>query len=207
MLIQRRFHMKHNENNYPLLEYIDNLQSPHHSMLLYENPQYAQIVKSRFVENGLKKGEHSICITHDDVDKTVDELASSGIDVDYFKRKNLLHIYQIENIMERPEGIMAGYNDLLKKLTADSKPPYRFVGRTIPNVCTTEGIKAEIEIEKLFHSNFEKYDCSFLCPYNVQDIEENQRSVWLGQLCENHHNLIYAVEPESAVAFDSDLIN
>src|SRR3990172_5099018 len=207
MLIQRRFHMEHNEKNYPLLEYMDNLQNLHHSMLLYEKPQYAQIVKSRYIENGLKKGEHSICITHDDVDKTADELASSGIDVDYFKRKNLLHIYQIENIMERPEGIVAGYNDLLKKLTADSKPPYRFVGRTIPNVCTTEGIKAEIEIEKLFHSNFEKYDCSFLCPYAVNDIEGSKRPFWIKELMVNHHNLIYAADPANAVTFDPDMLH
>src|SRR3989337_2183252 len=98
--------MKNNEKNYPLLESIDNLQNPHHSMLLYEKPQYAQIVKSRYVQNGLKKGENSICFTHD----------------------------------------------------------------------------------------------------NVKDIEENKRSGWLGQLCDNHHNLIYAVEPKSAVAFDCDLI-
>src|SRR3972149_2372465 len=198
--------MKFDAMNYPPLKDVDNLKEKNHSMVLYDNDEYGKLVKYRYIENGLKKGEHSICITHDDVDKTVDELASSGIDVDYYNRKKLLHVYQIENIMERPEGIIVGYNDLLKKLTADSKPPYRFVGRTLPNVCTTEGITAEIEIEELFHSNFEKYDCSFLCPYNVQDIEENQRSVWLGQLCNNHHNLIYAVEPESAVAFDSDLI-
>ena len=115
--------MEHNEKNYPLLEYMDNLQNLHHSMLLYEKPQYAQIVKSRYIENGLKKGEHSICITHDDVDKTADELASSGIDVDYFKRKNLLHIYQIENIMEHKDGVKKGCEELIATFTKNLKPP------------------------------------------------------------------------------------
>ena len=199
--------MKFDSINYPPLKDIDNLKEKNHSMVLYDNDEYGKLVKCRYIENGLKKGEHTICITHDDVDKTVDELASSGIDVDYYNRKNLLHVYQIENIMERPDGIIAGYNDLLKKLTADSKPPYRFVGRTIPNVCTTEGIKAEIEIEKLFHSNFEKYDCSFLCPYAVNDIEGSRRPFWLKELMANHHNLIYAADPANAVTFDPDLLD
>lgn len=199
--------MKHNEKNYPLLEYIDNLQNPHHSMLLYEKPQYAQIVKSRFVENGLKKGEHSICFTHDDVKYIEGELASGGLDVDYFKRKNLLHIYQIGNIMEHKDGLKKGFEELFKTITAEAKPPYRFIGRTIPDVSTRQGILASLEIEHFFHSHFDDYQSSSaVCTYNVKDIEENQRSVWLGQLCDNHHNLIYAVEPESAVAFDSDLI-
>jgi hypothetical protein len=198
--------MKHNENSYPLLEYIDNLQSPHHSMLLYENPQYAQIVKSRFVENGLKKREHTFCITHDDVKFIEGELASGGLDVDYFKRKNLLHIYQIGNIMEHKDGLKKGFEELFKTITAKAKPPYRFIGRAISDVSTRQGILASLELEHFFHSHFDDYQSSVVCTYNVKDIEEHQRSVWLGQLCENHHNLIYAVEPESAVAFDSDLI-
>lgn len=198
--------MKHNEKNYPLLEYIDNLQSPHHSMLLYEKPQYAQIIKVRYVQNGLKKGEHSICITHDDVKYIEGELASGGLDVDYFKRKNLLHIYQIGNIMEHKDGLKKGFEELFKTITAEAKPPYRFIGRAIPDVSTRQGILASLELEHFFHSNFDGYQSSVVCTYNVKDIEENHRSVWLGQLCDNHHNLIYAVEPESAVAFDSDLI-
>lgn len=206
MWIQRRLLMNH-DKNYPLLEYVDNLQSPHHSMLLYENPQYAQIVKSRYVENGLKKGEHSICITHDDVKYIERELVSNGLDVDYFKRKNLLHIYQIGNIMEHKDGLKKGFEELFKTITAQAKPPYRFIGRVIPDISTRKGIIAQLELEHFFHSHFADYQAHVICTYNVKDIEKNQRSVWLGQLCENHHNLIYAVEPESAVAFDSDLIN
>ncbi len=198
--------MKHNEN-YPLLEDVDNLQDPHHSILLYEKRQYAQIVKSRFVENGLKKGEHAFCVTHDDVKYTENELAASGVDVDYFKRKKLLHVYQIENIMEHKDGVKKDCSELIATFTKNLKPPYRFVGRIIPDVSTREGIIAELEIEHEFHSQFYNYQLTSLCTYNVQDIEKNQRSIWLGKLCENHHNLIYAVEPESAVLFDADLIN
>jgi len=199
--------MKFDPIDYPPLKDVDNLTEQNHSMVLYDNEEYGKLVKCRYIENGLKKGEHSICITHDDVDKTLDELASCGIDVNFYNRKKLLHVYQIENIMERPEGIIAGFNDIVKKITADSKPPYRFVGRTIPNVCTTEGIKAELEIEKVFQSNFEKYDCSFLCTYAVNDIEGSRRPFWLRELMANHHHLIYASDPANAVTFDPDMLH
>jgi hypothetical protein len=199
--------MKPNKKNYPLLEDIDNLHDPHHSILLYEKQQYAQIVKSRFVENGLKKKEHTFCVTHDDVKYIENELAASGIDVDYFKQKNFLHIYQVDNIMEHKDGVKRGCEELIATFTKNLKPPYRFVGRIIPDVSTRKGIIAELEIEHHFHSQFYNYQLTSLCTYKVQDIEENQRSVWLGQLCENHHNLIYAVEPENAVVFDPDLVN
>lgn len=196
-----------NAKNYPPLKYVDELDEQNHSMLLYDKPEYGKLVKYRFIENGLKKGEHSICLTHDDVGLVENEIASIGIDVDYFKRKNLLHIYQIENIMERREDLVSAYKDLLKTVTADSKPPFRCIGRTIPDVSTKEGIQAELVIERLFHSNFELYPCSFLCTYGVEDIEKSRRPLWLEELLANHHSLIYATDPENAVAFDPDLLN
>ena len=200
--------MKFNTNNYPILESLDNLEErDHHSMLLYDDPKYGILVKNRFIENGLQKGIHTICITHDDVNFVEKEIASTGIDVDNFKRKNLLHIYQIGNIMESKDGLTSAYNDMLKKLTVDSKPPYRFVGRTIANISTNEGIEAELVLENLFHSHFDSYPGSVLCPYNVAEIEKSKRPIWLQRLLEYHHNLIYASEPEKSVIFEPDLLN
>ena len=194
--------------NYPLLESVDNLEiNNHHTMVLYKEPQYGTMVKNRFIENGLKKGEHVICITHDDVILAENEIASTGIDVDHFKKKNLLHIYQIENLMDDKEGIPSAYRKLLKKLTADAKPPYRFIGCSISDVSTEEGMKAELVIENLFHSQFDKYECSFLCPYPVNGIEKSKRPIWLSRLLSSHHNVIYAVESKKSVTFEPDLLH
>jgi len=207
MLAMRRLYTMVDVNIYPTLKDVDNLNEPNHSMVLYDNAKYGNLVKYRYLENGLKKGEHSICLTHDKVTLVENEIASLGIDIDHFKRKNLLHIYQIENILERQDGLKSGYNDLLKTVTADSKPPYRFIGCTIPDVSTQEGIQAELFIERLFHSNFNKYQCSFLCTYDVNGIERTNRPSWIAQLLQNHHNLIYATDPANAVTFDPDLLN
>ena len=88
--------MNFDAKNYPPLKDIDNLKERNHSMVLYDNEDYGKSVKYRYIENGLKKGEHSIILTHDDVNSIENEVASYGIDVDNFKRKKLLHIHQIE---------------------------------------------------------------------------------------------------------------
>ncbi len=122
------------------------------------------------------------------------------------KQKNKLYVCHIENLLQRQDGIISGFNDLIKKLTVNPKPPYRFVGRTIHDITTKKGIEAELVIENLLHTHFNKYQCSFLCTYRVDEIEKTKRSHWLHDLLENHHNLIYATEPKNAVAFDLDLL-
>ena len=194
------------EKIHPLMEYFDNLQQPHHSILLYEKTEFARLVKSKYIKNSLKKREHTICITHENIKYLEQELFSTGLDVDYFKRKNLLHIYQIDNIMKHKDGLRKGLQELLKMITAESKPPYNFMGCIIPDVSTKEGMDAELEIEHLFHSNFKSYSSSFLCTYNIEDIAQDQRQSVLENLLANHHHVIYAVEPEEAVAFETDLL-
>ena len=193
--------------NYPPLKDVDSLEAKvNHSMVLYDKEEYGRLVKNRFIENGLKKGESSVCLTHDDIILVENELEEYGIDVDLFKRRKQLHIFQIENILESKDGIEQGYHKLLKQITSDLKPPYRFTGRIIPDVSTNKGIEAELVIERLYHSNFHKYQSSFLCTYPVNEVEETKRSHWITQLMENHHHLIYATDPANAVTFDPDLL-
>ena len=198
--------MKSNNSQYPLLEFVDSLEEKiHHSMVLYDDPKYGLLITSRFVENGLKKGDTCVCTTHEDVSKVENDLASTGIDVDYFKQKNKLQVYHMENLMERRDGVISGFKDMVKKLTIDPKATYRFVGRAIHDISTQKGMEAEMQIENLFHSNFGKYQSSFLCTYPVNDIEKSKRSLWIHKLLDNHHNLIFATEPTKAVAFESEL--
>lgn len=192
---------------YPLLETVDNLEEKnHHSMVLYDDVEYGSQIIKQFLENGLKKNEHAVYFSPGDISLLEKEMKSAGLDIDYYKRKNLLHFYQIEDITKRSDGIRAGYDDTLKKITADSKEPLRIVGKIIPDVSTKEGILAELQSERIFHMGFDNHNCSFLCPYDVSDIEEKDRSQWIGKLLSLHHNLIYATKPEKAVTFDTDLL-
>ena len=200
--------MKINASEYTPLRDIDNLKEKNHSMVLYDNEEFGKLVKYRYIENGLKKGEHSICLTHDDINSVEKEMISAGIDVDDFKQKNLLHIHKIDNLMGKNENDMVlGLQNIIRESTAGLKPPFRFIGRIIPNVSTKEGIEAELKLEHFLHSSFENFDCSVLCTYGVNDIEGSRRPIWLSQLLTNHHKLIYAADPANAVTFDPDMLD
>ena len=194
--------------NYPPIRDIDNLKEGKHSMVLYDNEELGNLVKYRYIENGLKKGEHCIILTHGKIESVEKELASCDINVEDFKKKKILHIKQIENLIGKDgDELILGFNEILRETTAGLKPPYRVMGRVIPNVSTKKGIITELKLERLFHSTFHNHDCSFLCPYAVNDIEESNRSTWLSELLANHHKLIYATDPKKAESFDPDLLS
>ena len=199
--------MKFDEMNYPVLMDVDDLENnTHHSILLYDDAEYGLVIKKRFIENGLKKGENVICFTPYAVNNLEKEIKSSGIDVNYYKQKGYLHFYQIEDITKREDGIKAGFSDMLELLTSNSSETFRVLGTAIPDVSNTERVQAQIEGEKLVHSKFDKKPFTFLCPYDISKIESKQRPLWIKELSANHHNLIYATKPEKAVTFDTDLL-
>ena len=86
------------------------------------------------------------------------------------------------------------------------KPPYRFVGRTIVDTGSKEGMKLGLVVEKTGHEHFEEFDNSQLCYYNISGIEQSKRNEWISELLKNHHHVIYASEPDRAVAFETMLL-
>ena len=194
-------------SNYAPLRLIDELDQPAHLVLLYNSPEYGDLVKYKFIEKGLKKGEHSIVLTHHDVNTVKDEMESQDINVQKYLKENLLHIFQIEDVSNHPNGLEKGFNELIEKITKNSKPPYRILGTAIPNVKTRDGMEAELLIERLVHSNFSKFRCSMMCVYNVSEIEKTHQSEWLTELIKNHHHVIYASEPNKSAVFETALLD
>jgi hypothetical protein len=70
------------------------------------------MIEFQFVKNGLLKEEHCIITTFEDNIQIIkNEMEDSNIDVEAFKKKNLLHIYQIPDPM----------NDLERELKGDGE--------------------------------------------------------------------------------------
>jgi hypothetical protein len=80
------------------------------------------------------------------------------------------------------------------------------VGRTITNVKTKDGIKFGILLEKTGHKHFNEFNCSQICYYNISKIEPTRKDEWISSLLRNHHYVIYASEPNKAVAFETALL-
>jgi hypothetical protein len=86
------------------------------------------------------------------------------------------------------------------------KPPFRFVGGTITDIETKEGMKFSILLEKTGHQHFDELNYSQICYYDISKIEPTRKEEWISLLLKNHHYVIYAVEPNKAVAFETMLL-
>lgn len=174
------------------LSFVNDLDTNKHILLLYSDPQYAKRIEFQFIENGLAKGEHCIYATEEDPAFVKEKMKEYGIDVNDFLEKGLLHIYQPSDPFNHPEGVLAGTKRSLELILKDSKPPYRMVTMLIPDTEIKEVIDVHIKIEKEFHANFENFNGSMMCPYNIKNLEQNKDRDRIRELFSSHHSVIYA---------------
>lgn len=190
--------------NYSPLEFVDSVEDKKHIMLLYDNNDYKVAVQNRFIINGLKKGEHCVCFTAGDPKQFEDELSTSGVSLEPFIQQGLVHIHKINDVSDK--DLATSLQDTLKQITADVTPYFRCVGRFVGNISNENGIRAQIEIEKTIQSLFESLQCGYVSTYDISEIEPQKRSQWIKELTSHTHYLIYATDPEKAVAFDTELL-
>jgi len=186
--------------NYRPLEYLDKMEGNNHIVLLYDNPKYGDLIIARYIFNGLKKGESCIFFTSDNLEKIKKRLSHEGIDVES------LRIYQVERDNKNRPDALNLLRTIREEATRGMKPPYRFVGRTITDTETIEGMKLGLHVEKTGNDHFQEFDCSQMCYYDISGIEQSMRDEWIKELLKNHGHVIYASEPDKAVAFETDLL-
>jgi len=172
------------------MKFVDSLDTRKHVTLVYDDPSFGNMIQFRFINNGLMKGENCIYLTHEDPKIIKKEMDGSGIDVKKFVQKGLLHIRQISSPEKDPKGIMIGYENIIKQATADKKPPYRIVGRVIPNIEAEVAMSVQIAIERMTHSIFENLNSTVLCTYGISKIPTRDHKMLISRLCTYHHAAI-----------------
>jgi hypothetical protein len=176
---------------------------------LYDDQKYAYWIIGRYFYNGLVKGESCIFFTSD-IPKIIEkQLSDEGIDVHLFKQKNLLRIYEVERLYDNKHDILHSFKQRvyeIEEATKDMKSPFRFVGKTVSDVETKDGMKFGILLEKTGQLHFDELNCSLLCYYDISKMEPTRRYEWISSLLRNHHYVIYASEPNKAVAFEAALL-
>jgi MEDS: MEthanogen/methylotroph, DcmR Sensory domain len=192
--------------NYRPIKFLDRMERNNHIVLLYDNEEYADLVISRYLLNGLQKGESCIFFTADKPEIIEERLSAEGIDVDSYKQTNSLRIFRIERSDADKFDALGTLKHIREEATKGMKPPYRFVGRTIMDTGSKEGMKLGLVVEKTGHEHFEEFDNSQLCYYNISGIEQSKRNEWISELLKNHHHVIYASDPDRAVAFETMLL-
>ena len=117
-----------------------------------------------------------------------------------------MRIFHIERYGTNKLDVLSTLKSIREEATKGMKPPYRFVGRTIMDTGTIEGMNLGMVVEKSGHEHFEEFDNSQMCYYDISGIEQSKRDEWIGELLKNHHQVIYASKPDKAVAFETMLL-
>jgi hypothetical protein len=200
--------MSTEEASYRPIKVLDKMEGKNHIVLLYYNEKkYADLVIARYLLNGLQKGESCIFFTSDKPETIEGRLFAKGIDVDSYKGTNSLRIFCIERAGANRLDVLDTLKSIREEATRGMKPPYRFVGRTIRDTGTIEGMNLGLVVEKTGHEHFEEFDNSQLCYYDISEIEQSKRNKWIRGLLKTHHYVIYASEPDKAVAFETMLLD
>jgi hypothetical protein len=200
--------MSTEEASYRPIKVLDKMEGKNHIVLLYYNEKkYADLVIARYLVNGLQKGESCIFFTSDKPETIEGRLFAKGIDVDSYKGTNSLRIFCIERAGANRLDVLDTLKSIREEATRGMKPPYRFVGRTIRDTGTIEGMNLGLVVEKTGHEHFEEFDNSQLCYYDISEIEQSKRNEWIRGLLKTHHYVIYASEPDKAVAFETMLLD
>lgn len=182
------------------IKFVDSLDTQKHVVLVYEDESFGKMIQFRFINNGLLKGENCIYLTHGDPKIIKKEMDKGGIAVKEFVQNGLLQIQQISSPEKDPKGIMTGYENIVKQITGNKKPPYRIVGRIMPNLGIEEAMSVQITIERMAHANFENFNSSVLCTYDFNEIPANDYKMWLGRLCKYHHAAIVSTNSGMSMA-------
>lgn len=172
------------------IKYLDSIEQKEHILLLYEDPEYARIIECRFLKNGLSMGENCLYISGEDSASVVVKFLTYGIPLQFFQNGKI-KIIQVSETCGTEEEMMTKCRNDVKSILDSLIPPYRIAGRIVPNVSNIEGISTQMIIEKETHSDFENMRGSVMCIYDITKIESTKRKLWIRELQENHHSVIY----------------
>src|ERR671922_2745091 len=141
--------MNSEETSYRPIKFLDKMEGNNHIVLLYDNEKYADLVIARYLLNGLQKGESCIFFTSDEPERIEERLFAEGIDVDSYKRTNSLRVFYIERSDTNNKlDALRTLKSIREEATKGMKPPYRFVGRTITDTGTIDGMNLGMVVEK-----------------------------------------------------------
>jgi MEDS: MEthanogen/methylotroph, DcmR Sensory domain len=198
--------MNAKKTSYHPVKFLDQLEGNKHLVMLYDNERYADVIIARYCLNNLESGGSCVFFTEDDPKVMRKRLIASGLDVDKYERANSFRFFQTPKPREGKVDFLSILRFLRSESAKGMKPPFRFVGRTIRDIESKEGMRSGLALEKIGQEHFEEFDNAQLCYYDIRKMEQSRRDKWIEGLLENHHQVIYASKPDKAVAFETDLL-
>jgi hypothetical protein len=194
------------KTKYHPVKFLDQLEGKKHLVMLYDKEKYADVIIARYCMNNLEKGGSCVFFTEDDPKIIRKRLIAAGLDVDRYERANSFRFFQTPKPGKEKVDFLSVLRFLRSESAKGMKPPFRFVGRTIRDIESTEGMRSGLALEKIGQEHFPEFDNAQLCYYDVRKMEQSKKEEWIKGLLKNHHQVIYASAPDKAVAFETDLL-
>lgn len=205
--------MKSNENvsnkekpvylgNSESMKFIDDIDEKKHIVHFFEDPEYAKTIHFKFLQNGLEKQEICIYALDDEPEVIEKEMKDFGIDVEKFKKENLLRISKIPRSYDYSSNALKSAKKFWSTVMSDSDSPVRLVSTFTHEINKSEAIEAQISVESHLHSTFDDFPGSWICPYYVQNIESKKRGKWMADLMHTHQTVIFSSNPEKSMVLN-----
>lgn len=175
--------------------------------MLYDNENLADSIIAQYFTDGFKLGGSCIFFTDVDRDRIRWRLIAQGMNVRKYEKENRLRIFKIPSSNESNGSALEALKVMTAETTRGMKPPFRFVGRTITDTESVEGMLQGMKLEKIGNDHFGEFDISLLCYYDIRKLERSMRDKWIIGLLENHNSVIYVSGPGKAVAFETSLLD
>lgn len=204
-----KFYELTQEDHSPI-RFVNELQYNTHSILFYEDEDYANRIAFRFLEQGLRKKDRGIYATFRDVFEIERRMEDYGIDVEHYKKNDLLRIVKIDDPLKHPHGLERGLAAGTEKaFDGWGKGNYRYVGSPVATIGTPEETNASIFAEAFTHSLFshpnpfmKERKVILLCPYQIKGIEPELHSDWFMKVIKNHNAALFAPKNSVGIAFN-----
>ena len=170
--------------------------------MFYEEPEWAQTIGFEFLKNGLEKGEHCIYAMMEDTNIVEKNMSAYGIDVQKFLKNNLLHIYKIPDSYDYSKDPITEAKKFWKKVMSNTTPPLRIFSTFTRQLHQKDAIECQTRIEEYLDSHYDTIQGTWICPYNVTNIESENRLKWIKKLISSHESAIFAPSLGKGMAFD-----
>jgi predicted transcriptional regulator len=188
------------------LDLVAGLPSVHHSVVLYEDRQYADLLAAAFLSEGLAKGESCVYLTLEDPKRGERRLISLVGNFKASIRENQLRIYSETQKNRRRVTSMEEAKELVDDSTKGMRPPFRIFGDYVHLLSQPNGVEAQLSVEKLFHKRFDRLGITLMCWYDLGKIPRTLRREFVDSIVEQHNHVIFGSDPSKAFAFDSSLL-
>lgn len=198
--------MNSTASSYQPLGFLSRLGRNRHVVMLYDDEKQADLFIVRYFAGGLAKGESCVFLTEVEPTPIRQRLAVLGIDVGEFEAGNHFRFFQTPRTAAGKVDALDVQRALVAESTKGMRGPFRFVGRTISDTESIEGMSQGMKFEKVGNDHFEEFGIGLLCFYDVRRIEQSRRGRWIRGLLENHQSVIYASDPRRSVAFETSLL-